>query len=97
MALTFEIIDHGCDGEQYFPGCGVALTRFTDCATGIGDSAHEAGQDALGQIALMLSPEDAAQFGPVEAEAGALSNAPHDNPENPEWHHYVTIRWTFKP
>jgi len=43
----FEIIIHGIYHEQYFPGCGCAFTSFTDVATGIGESAHEAAEDAL--------------------------------------------------
>ena len=38
----FEIVSHGIDGEQYFPGCGVACTSFDDVATGIGDTEQEA-------------------------------------------------------
>ncbi len=38
----FEIVDHGIEHEQYFQGCGVSLTEFTDVATGIGNDAEEA-------------------------------------------------------
>jgi hypothetical protein len=92
-ALEFEIIDHGCDGEQYFQGCGVSFTRYTDVITGIGESAREAAEDALSQM----------DTGPVypppalENAVRELSNAPSfdaGDPEiSPEWHHYVSIRW----
>ena len=49
--LDFEIIDHGVEHEQYFQGCGVAFTKFDDCATGIGDSLYEALEDAAEQLA----------------------------------------------
>jgi hypothetical protein len=96
--LDFEYLDHGCDGEQYFPGCGVAFTHWTDCVTGIGDSAREAGEDALEQLAqgCNLEADDLAR---LEAELLDLSDAPSfdssDPDLNPEWHHYVSLRWRF--
>src|SRR3954467_11741329 len=45
--LEYQVLDHGVDGSQYFPGCGVYGTRYTDVATGIGESAREAGIDAF--------------------------------------------------
>jgi hypothetical protein len=47
----FEIINHGVDHEQYFSGCGCAFTEYTNVATGIGDSANEAAEDALEMLA----------------------------------------------
>lgn len=47
----FELVDHGIDHEQYFQGCGVAYTDFTDVATGIGDNPAEAIEDALESLA----------------------------------------------
>jgi len=47
----YEVIDHGFDAEQYFPGCGTAFTGFEDVATGIGDTAGEAFDDALENLA----------------------------------------------
>jgi hypothetical protein len=55
--VHFEIIDHGVDGESYFPGCGVSHTAFTDVATGIGDSARAAAEDAADSMAQSL-PSD---------------------------------------
>lgn len=46
-----EVLDHGVKHSQYFQGCGVSLTPFTDVATGIGMSAHEAYEDALDSLA----------------------------------------------
>ena len=94
--LRFQVIDHGIDHEQYFPGCGVAFTRYTDAATGIGDSPREAAEDALDQIVLMLSPEEARQFGPVEEACATLSDSDAEMLEcSEDHHHYVSIRWTF--
>lgn len=48
----YEIVDHGIDHEQYFQGCGVAFTDFDDVATGAGNDALEAIDDALEQLAM---------------------------------------------
>lgn len=46
----FEIVDHGVEHEQYFQGCGVALTEYSDVFTGIGNSPYEALNDAMDQL-----------------------------------------------
>ena len=52
-AITeYELLDHGIDNCQYFPGCGVSLTEFEDVATGCGDTPAEAINDALEQLAM---------------------------------------------
>ena len=48
---VFEIIDHGADHSQYFQGCDVSHSEYTDVATGIGDTPAEALDDALDQLA----------------------------------------------
>lgn len=48
---SFEIIDHGIKHSQYFQGCGVSYTNFNEVATGCGQNATEALEDALEQIA----------------------------------------------
>ena len=47
----YEIIYHGIEYSDYFQGCGVAYTEFTDVATGIGNSEQEAIGDAMDQLA----------------------------------------------
>ena len=47
----YGITKHGVDNDQYFPGDGIAFTQYTDFATGIGDCAREALDDALEQLA----------------------------------------------
>lgn len=98
--VEFEIIDHGCDGESYFPGCGVSFTTYTDCVTGIGDSAREAGEDALEQACTADLSDELIGFHELESAVGELSSeddaiiTDEDGGEpNPEWHHYVSIRW----
>lgn len=45
----FEVIDHGIDHAQYFQGCGAG--GYDEVATGVGECAHEAMEDALKQLA----------------------------------------------
>jgi hypothetical protein len=47
----YQIINHGVQNEQYFQGCGVSHTEFTDVSTGIGNNAHDALEDALHSLA----------------------------------------------
>ena len=49
--VDFEVVVHGVDHEQYFQGCGVSFTPFSDVATGIGDNAPGAYGDALEMLA----------------------------------------------
>jgi hypothetical protein len=47
----YEIIVHGVMNSQYFQGCGISYTSYTDVSTGIGSSKYEACEDALEQLA----------------------------------------------
>jgi hypothetical protein len=51
LVVKYEIVDHGLDTSDYFQGCGVALTKYDECATGVGDSKREAARDAMEQLA----------------------------------------------
>jgi hypothetical protein len=101
VRLVYEIIDHGCDGEQYFPGCGVAFTKWERAVTGIGPSALDAAADALEQFYLA---ECDALWAVPEADLDSLGGAcllsaePSYDPDevSDEWHHYVSIRWRFE-
>ena len=64
----FRIIDHGFDSPQYFQGCGIGSTNFRDVATGVGDSAREALNDALDSL-----KEDDWNVANVTAEGVPLS------------------------
>ena len=50
---AYEIIQHGIEHEQYFQGCGVAHTSYSDVVTGIGSTEVEAFQNALDQLTDM--------------------------------------------
>lgn len=49
--LDYSITDHGVEHCQYFQGDGISFTEYTDCATGCGNSAYDALEDALEQLA----------------------------------------------
>lgn len=49
----FELIDHGIDGSQYFPGCGTTFTDYSYVATGCGDNPREALDDLIDMIGQM--------------------------------------------
>lgn len=103
---TFAVIDHGADGSQYFPGCGVACTTYTHVATGAGDTAREALEDALEQMAtgepeahasklqerLMLEQLD----NPDENCHANCGDDCHGADEAHDWHHYVSVRYNLK-
>jgi hypothetical protein len=84
-AAKYQVVDHGVESCQYFQGCGVSSTEYDTCYTGIGDSAHEALEDAL---------ESAAQSDwDVEGIPNTLSKevvVPED--ETGETHYYITLR-----
>jgi len=51
MKITdWEVEDHGVDNAQYFQGAGVAYTDWDTVATGSGNNAAEAFDDALEQL-----------------------------------------------
>ena len=106
--VEFEILYHGCDGESYFPGCGVCGSRYEHVVTGIGESAREAARDAYEQMedgmAWWPSVDDTAAVEkaiealpdiPLERTYDACEDRDCDGCEgcNSEWHHYVSIRW----
>lgn len=79
-----QTVDHGVDNSQYFQGCGTAFTDFADVATGIGDSASEAFEDACEQLA-QLGWDTSTLTDDLSDEI--------DVPEDSEdCYHYVSIR-----
>ena len=85
--FDYQIIDHGVENDQYFQGCGVSLTPFTDVATGIGGSARIALDDALDSLA-----QNDWETKPLEKELKIISDV-IDVPEDaPDCYHYVSIR-----
>jgi hypothetical protein len=85
--VDYEIIDHGIESEQYFQGCGVSYTKFSDCFTGIGESAKEALEDALEQAA-----ESDWNVEGIENKLSEEEIEREDDSEDDERHYYVSIR-----
>jgi hypothetical protein len=85
----FEILDHGVEHSQYFQGCGVSFTPYTDVYTGIGSSAHEALEDALEQAACSdWETEGVENTLSKESSFGDRRESPQ---EEDSWH-YVSLR-----
>lgn len=73
--FEYEIEEHGATHGQYFQGAGTSYTRFTEIATGCGNSAREAGDDALEIFWQSADKEKItmAQAEALEAEINKLS------------------------
>ena len=52
-AIEYEIINHGPEHSDYFQGCGTSFTDFDEVATGIGNNAKQAYEDAVEQLYTM--------------------------------------------
>lgn len=93
----FEVLDHGEDGSQYFPGCGVALSKFAHVATGVGDTGAEAFDDALEQMA---TGEPEARMSKLqEAQAREYLRDPNKSASDGldvDWSHYVSVRYNVR-
>ena len=96
---AFEIVDHGIDHSQYFPGCGVAFTSFDYVVTGIGDNPAKAIDDCLEQIAIDGFDIEGMETRIMEQRGwDALPDYPSVSgefgcDETGEAHYFVSIRW----
>jgi hypothetical protein len=111
MTLSYQVLDHGWDGDSYFPGCGVAYTEFTHVVTGRGYCAREALDDAMDLLAQDEHAPPEADVDHIEQETAggyALTGACDQDPlcpgehgdcdcacHNPEWAYRVSIRWAL--
>lgn len=84
-----EVIVHGVEHEQYFQGCGVSFTEFTDVATGIGSDAYEAFDDALESLAQAGWDVDQAD---AWDDAPAATTCTLSADDHEEMHVYVSVR-----
>ena len=91
MAADFEFVRHGIEHEQYFQGCGVAFTRWTNAVTGIGSTEAEAFDDALEMLAQM---EDCTSelMHDAELEFSRIKDLDEELADG-ECHYYVSIRY----
>lgn len=58
----YQIIHHGIMLPDYFQGCGISGTDYTHVATGIGQTAREAFDDACEQLACDGIETDSIHF-----------------------------------
>jgi len=83
--MRFEIIDHGVEHSQYFPGCD--SDTFDYVITGIGENFEEAFEDCLEQMA---------NFGfdvsPLEAEVGEQLASAYA--KGVDFYYHVSIRFS---
>lgn len=84
---NYQVLDHGVEGSQYFQGCGVSGTEYISVATGIGDTPHEALEDALEQLACMDWDVEG-----IKNDLSEESDIPEDAEEESELHHFVSVR-----
>lgn len=105
--LRFQVVDHGEDGSQYFPGCGIIGTDYEDVATGVGDTATEALDDALDSMAQNdVRPSKLQEFEmrnhwlTQPSDKSAFASLDHskcgEDHETDDWQHYVSIRYTAR-
>lgn len=93
--VEFEIVDHGIEHEQYFQGCGLSHSEFTDIATGIGDNPREAIDDALEQLAMNDWETEGMEKRIVAQELPGkrvLPKKPSVSRRAEECHYYLSIR-----
>lgn len=92
--IEHEVVVHGVEHEQYWQGCCVSGTRFNLVATGIGDDAAEAFEDALDALALAgWDIEGACDWADVP-HAGDHDQVAyeHEVGDIDECHFYVSVR-----
>ena len=102
----YKLLDHGIDHAQYFPGCGVAYTKFDNVQTGCGENFAEALNDALEMIAQTEDNVDLEDLeNRINTDLGFKSSedwptTPEANEDTPEGeeselHYYVSIRYNI--
>lgn len=89
----YEIINHGPDHCQYWPGCGTAYTDFAHVVTGIGVDAVEAYNDAVEQVYQWVGSA-ADKLNLPERPRGLGITLRHRVPARSEdWYWYISIRF----
>lgn len=108
----FEVRDYGEDGSQYFPGATTYCTSWDHVQVGCGDTACEALEDALEQMAgdepeANLTPrQEALAFDSLsEPDRSAHTRCAEIDADLPgaeadcsehDWHHYVAVFYTLR-
>lgn len=101
-----EVRDYGEDGAQYFAGLSTYGTPWTRAMLGVGDTAREALEDALEQMATAdatVSPTMAAQLlgnlsEPDKSAHDSLDAHDCEKEDGAcgEWQHYIAIFYNLK-
>lgn len=91
---NYSVTNHGIDYPDYFQGDGLAFSDYEHIATGIGDTAHAAYQDAIEQACMR--DDNAPEFpdtDPDYPDTDAVSEMEEyqDADEMPTY--FVTIKW----
>jgi hypothetical protein len=93
MITDFDIVDLGVHHPDYFQGFGTSFTKFEHSTYGIGDTAQEAYDDALDQMASMATCDGMPSQCPF---GGAVTTHPEDRGTNDDvnqTYYHVGVRW----
>lgn len=101
---SFEIVDHGIEGSQYFQGCGVSFTEFSEVVTGIGDNPAAALDDCLEQMASngwetegmekrILSDIELSAIPTIPSVSAEYDTDDEGGGGNAELWYHLSIRW----
>ena len=88
----YQILDHGIETSQYFQGCGVAFSRFTDVVTGCGNDYAEALDDALESMAQNNIDVESFDDEVANAKNHEIESVP---PDAEDCYYYVSIRYSL--
>ena len=89
--MDYEVIIHGVDSPDYFPGQGTSYTPFANVVTGIGDTDQDALIDALDQA--VESGMDDRMADEIEKSTVLKSKiVASDHGEEMYW--YISILWS---
>jgi hypothetical protein len=86
----FEILVHGADNVQYFPGCSAIFSNFDHVVTGCGTDASEAYRDAVEQIYMDLGEEANKLHLPKRPRGISKEDKA---PPAEDWWYYISIRY----
>lgn len=96
--IKMQFVDHGIENASYFQGCGVALTEYDTCFTGIGISAISAIEDCLEQAACMgyKIDKELEQDALDDTEFSDDSVPDNDDDSDNELYYHVSVRLKVK-
>jgi hypothetical protein len=103
---TFQLLDLGEDGSQYFPGDTAVFSQFDHAQVGQGDTAKEALADALESLAQsdieVTDAQEAEMLASLDnPDKSAMDSLDHsecgEDHSGDDWNHYVSIRYTLLP